>query len=96
VIPGELPVHVTVRAGKPAEVVRAVAEEVDAGLLVVGTEGLSGPGRLVLGSVAEDLVRTAPRPVLVARDGVAAPDGRAPDRDGVGAEPEGSPEYVAA
>ena len=96
VVPGELSVHVTVRSGNPAGVVRAVAEEVGAGLLVVGTEGLSGPGRLVLGSVAEDLVRTAPCPVLVARDGVAAPDGRTRDRDGAGAEAGGSPEYVAA
>lgn len=86
-IPGELSVHITVRSGPPAETVLAVAEEVEAGLLVVGTEGLSGPGRLVLGSVAEELVRTAPCPVLVARDGVVAPAGRAPDRDGVGVSP---------
>lgn len=67
-IGGTLPAHITVRSGLPADTIRAVAEEVRSHLLVVGTEGLSGAGRFFLGSVAEDLVRTAPCPVLVARD----------------------------
>ena len=70
----DLPVTVTVRTGDPADSVRAVAEEARTHLLVVGTHGRSGPGRALLGSVAEDLIRTAPCPVLVARDALAMPD----------------------
>ena len=70
----DLPVTATVRTGDPADSVRAVAEEARTHLLVVGTHGRSGPGRTLLGSVAEDLVRTAPCPVLVARDALAMPD----------------------
>ena len=43
----------------------AVAESVD--LIVVGTHGRRGMDRLVMGSVSEQVVRTAPVPVLVAR-----------------------------
>ena len=38
-------------------------------LLVVGSEGRTGLGRALLGSVAEKVVRTAPCPVLVVRRG---------------------------
>jgi nucleotide-binding universal stress UspA family protein len=43
----------------------ATAEQTKADLIVVGTEGRTGVGRLLLGSVAEKVVRTAPCPVLV-------------------------------
>ena len=70
----DLPVTVSVRTGDPADVIRAVAEEVRTHLLVVGTHGRGGARRALLGSVAEALVRTAPCPVLVARDGIATAD----------------------
>ena len=57
--------------------IRAYAEEVDADIVVMGTHGRSGPTRLVLGSTAEGVLRTAPCPVLVARDALAAPVGEA-------------------
>lgn len=47
-----------------AEVVKYV-ERWGGDLIVVGTEGRTGLGRLVLGSVAEQLVIKAPVPVLV-------------------------------
>ncbi len=72
-VPGELPVSLVVRTGAAADKIRAVAGDVRTHLLVVGTSGRGGLGRAVLGSVAEDLVRTAPCPVLVARDVLAAP-----------------------
>lgn len=61
--------HVTVhvRFGKPADVLQQVAVDVDADLIVVGTHARRGMQRLVLGSVAEEVLRLGHFPVLVAR-----------------------------
>lgn len=48
------------------EIVRLAAEE-KADLLVVGTQGRTGLERLLLGSVAERVIRRAPCPVLTVR-----------------------------
>ena len=48
------------------------AERVGAGLLVVGTRGRPGVGRLLAGSVAEACVAAAPCPVLTVPHGVEA------------------------
>lgn len=53
-----------VRAVSAAPAVTEAATEIDADLIVVGTHGRRGLRRLVLGSVAEEVVRTAPCPVL--------------------------------
>ncbi|MBK7580425.1 MAG: universal stress protein [Myxococcales bacterium] len=53
--------------GKPADGVLAMAEDVHADLVVVGTHGRTGLERLLLGSVAMDLLRRAHCPVLVTR-----------------------------
>jgi len=47
--------------------IAALAVETGADLIVVGSHGRTGLGRAVLGSVAEQVVRDAPCPVLVAR-----------------------------
>jgi len=39
-----------------------------AGLIVVGTHGRRGIGRFVLGSDAEQILRTAPVPVLLVKE----------------------------
>ncbi|WP_230674410.1 universal stress protein [Burkholderia glumae] len=52
--------------GVAATVVRVAAEQ-DAGLIVMGTRGASGLRRYWLGSVAEQVMRIAPCPVLLAR-----------------------------
>ncbi len=49
------------------------AKEVDADLVVVGTEGHTGLKHLLLGSVAEGVVRTAPCSVLTVRAGEQGP-----------------------
>lgn len=64
-------VKATVLRGDPALAITAHAKERQCDLVVVGTHGRTGVERLVLGSVAESVVGSAPCPVLVARS--AAP-----------------------
>lgn len=52
------------REGKPASEIVQVAGELPADLVVMGTHGRGGFRRLVLGSVAETVLKTAPCPVL--------------------------------
>jgi nucleotide-binding universal stress UspA family protein len=67
-----LSVSVRVVTGDPAAAIAEVAEADGAHLLVVGTHARQGASRVLLGSVAEELVRTAPCPVLVSRDTLLA------------------------
>lgn len=60
-------VAATVREGSPATEILLAAEEFSVGLIVIGSRGLSGAARFVLGSVARNVARHAARPVLVAR-----------------------------
>jgi nucleotide-binding universal stress UspA family protein len=53
--------------GDVAERILALATEVGADALVVGTHGRHGLAHLLLGSVAEKLVRSAPLPVVCVR-----------------------------
>ena len=55
-------------SGDACDVVNTTAASVRADLIVMGTNGRRGVARLVLGSVAEHVVRTAPCPVLTIRD----------------------------
>ena len=64
-------VETLLRAGVPAEEVVAVAQEWRADLILVGTHRRGGLARLVLGSVAEGVLRRSPRPVLVVPKGAA-------------------------
>jgi nucleotide-binding universal stress UspA family protein len=54
------------RIGEPAAALIQVAVDVNADLIVVGTHRRHGVEKLLLGSVAEALIRSAPLPVLVA------------------------------
>lgn len=54
-------------AGRAADGIEQLALDVGADLVVVGSQGRSGVARLVLGSVAEELLRRARVPLLVAR-----------------------------
>lgn len=53
--------------GEPAPVIAETAAEVDADLIVMGTHGRTGLSRLMMGSVAEAVLRRAPCPVLTVR-----------------------------
>ena len=58
----------TVReTGRPAQVIVAYAADHDVDLVIVGSRGRSGVSRLLLGSVAETVVRRSPVPVTVVR-----------------------------
>lgn len=54
-------------AGQPDAEIVAVAEDIGAGVVVMGSKGLSGLKRSLLGSVSESVVRHAHCPVLVVR-----------------------------
>ena len=57
-----------------AEGILSYATEHDTHLIVLGTHGRSGVKRLVLGSVAEEVVRRAPHPVMTVGRGAKAPE----------------------
>lgn len=55
------------RQGVAWETIHQVADELEAGLIVVGTHGRKGLAHALLGSIAEKTIRTARRPVVVVR-----------------------------
>ncbi|NBT12143.1 MAG: universal stress protein [Planctomycetia bacterium] len=68
--------------GDPAgEIVRIAAEE-GAEMIVLGTHGRTGVTRLLMGSVAEAIVRRAPCPVLVYRETATTLAARRPEPAG--------------
>jgi nucleotide-binding universal stress UspA family protein len=56
------------RMGKEAEEIVTLGEEIEAGLIVVGSRGLGGMRRVLMGSVSDSVVQHAHWPVLVVRD----------------------------
>ncbi len=55
------------RTGKAAHEIVALAEEIGAGLIVMGSKGRGGMRRALMGSVSDSVVRHAHCPVLVVR-----------------------------
>jgi nucleotide-binding universal stress UspA family protein len=71
-----LPHDVLTRRGKVADILAQIIEEREIDLLVLGTHGRSGVGKLFLGSIAEEIFRRAACPVLSVGPNVSAkPDG---------------------
>ena len=56
-----------VRLGRPDEEIVGLADEIEAGLVVMGSRGMGGLKRLLMGSVSDSVVRHAHCPVLVVR-----------------------------
>ena len=56
------------RSGSPAAEIVKYAKDADVDLIVMGTHGRGFVAHVVLGSVAEKVVRTAPCPVLTVRN----------------------------
>lgn len=60
-------VDTTVEVGSPADTICTFAEEIAADHVAIGSHGRTGIERVLLGSVAEGVVRGAPVPVTVVR-----------------------------
>ena len=60
-------VETKVLTGIPSEEISRLAQELSADLIIMGTHGRTGVSHLLLGSVAEKVVRRAPCPVLTVR-----------------------------
>lgn len=67
-----LPVERRLEDGDPATVILQIARETPCDLIVMGTQGRSGLARVLMGSVAEQVVRRATCPVLTIRSALPA------------------------
>ena len=70
-----LPVKTQLVHGVPWQQIVETAQDQHVDLIVMGTHGRTGIEHILLGSVAEKVVRLAPCPVLVVRDHTVAPRG---------------------
>ena len=61
--------------GNAAREIRSVAEQEHCSLIVLGTHGRTGLSRVLLGSVAEDVVRHSRVPVLTLKTPVLLDEG---------------------
>lgn len=61
---GRVPYQILIWSGDPAAAILRAAADVNADLIVMATHGRKGIDRLILGSVAERVVRESPKPVL--------------------------------
>jgi universal stress protein A len=68
-LPSDFSYRIVLRAGDPASSIVSVAEELQADLIVMPTHGRQGIAHVILGSVAERVVREAKRPVLTIQPG---------------------------
>lgn len=59
-----VPHQVYLPHGEISSVVSAMVQELEIDLVIAGTHGRTGLGRLIMGSVAEEILRQAPCPVL--------------------------------
>ncbi|MFQ3285987.1 MAG: nucleotide-binding universal stress UspA family protein, partial [Natronomonas sp.] len=60
-------VETAIESGKPSNVTVEYADEHDIDLITIGSHGRTGASRVLLGSVAETVVRRSPVPVTVVR-----------------------------
>ncbi len=64
---GNVSVTFKLRVGIPTQEILEEANELDVVMIVMGTMGVSGLHRLLMGSVAEQIVRLSIQPVLTVR-----------------------------
>ncbi len=71
-----VPVECLLREGDPPTEILRLAREESCDLIVMGTHGRSGFRRLLMGSVAEEVLRKAPCPVVTVKHPPAEPVGQ--------------------
>jgi nucleotide-binding universal stress UspA family protein len=64
-VPDSIEVETFIEMGKAAEVIITFAKEKEIDLIVMATHGRSGLSHLILGSVAENVIRHSPVPTLI-------------------------------
>jgi nucleotide-binding universal stress UspA family protein len=74
---GDVTIERRLEIGDPATVIMDLAKELHADMIVLGTHGKRGLERLLLGSVAEQVLRRATCPVLTVKGTVPAPEKQA-------------------
>ncbi len=57
----------SIEIGNPSDVILDKARELNVNLIILGSHGKTGLSRLLMGSVAEMVVRKAPCPVLIVK-----------------------------
>ena len=80
-------VECQIQDGDAAEEILKTAEQRHCDLIVLGTHGRSGLRRLLLGSVAEAVLRKAPCPVLTVKPTATEPSARSAPADAAEVEP---------
>lgn len=60
-------VQVSVVVGNPVDTIAATADDMDVDQIVIGSHGRDGIQRLIVGSVAEQVMRQVPVPVTITR-----------------------------
>lgn len=66
-LPKDLSCSTEVRKGSPSVEIVNCAREQESSLIIMGTHGYGGIEKMLLGSVADHVLKTAPCPVLVVR-----------------------------
>jgi len=61
----ELTGEIHIRDGKPHEEILKLADELEVGMIVIGSHGRKGLERAIFGSVAEKVTRMSKTPILV-------------------------------
>lgn len=64
---GSVPMTERIEQGEPYDRIVSLARDEGFDLIVMGTQGRTGRPQALVGSVAESVVRTSPRPVLTVR-----------------------------
>jgi nucleotide-binding universal stress UspA family protein len=66
-VSGDVRWNIHLRTGDPRQVILDLAREGESDLVAVGTKGRTGLAHMLVGSVADGVLRSAPCDVLVAR-----------------------------
>jgi nucleotide-binding universal stress UspA family protein len=63
-----VPVDMVMQKGRPGDVICSLVEEGNYDLIIIGSTGRGGVSRALLGSVSQEVARTASCPVLIIKE----------------------------